>query len=116
MRLPYGQNAEIPQAKLTEYLLSPTHRDGRHEAAFFTRFGFSMAAWQDLAATLRQHALDHEVTKEEDAPFGKRYVIEGIMQAPDGRAPMLRAVWFIERGSGTPRFVTAYPLRRTSDD
>jgi hypothetical protein len=65
-----------------------------------------MAAWQDLAATLCQHALDHEVTKEEDTPFGKRYVIEGIIQAPDGRTSMLRAVWFIERGSGTPRFVT----------
>ena len=92
MRLPNGQNAEIPQAKLTEYLLSPTHRDGRHKAEFFTRFGFSIAAWQDLAATLLQHALDHEVTKEEDAPFGKRYVIEDIIQAPDGRTPMLRAV------------------------
>lgn len=106
----------MPQAKLTEYLLSPAHRDGWHKAAFFTRFGLSMAAWQELATTLRQHALDHEVTKEEDSLFGKQYVVEGIIQAPDGRTPMLRTVWFIERGTDTPRFVTAYPLWRTSDD
>jgi hypothetical protein len=116
LELPNGQNAEIPQAKIRGYLLSPTHRDGQHKAEFFTRFGFSVTAWQELAAALRQHAIDHEIAKEEDSPFGKRYIVEGIIQAPDGRTPMLRTVWFIETGADTPRFVTAYPLRRTSDD
>lgn len=116
MHIPNAQNAEIPQAKVTGYLLSPTHRDGRHKAEFFSRFGFSVAAWQELTTTLRQHAIDYKVAKEEDSPFGKRYIIEGVIQAPDGRAPMLRTIWFIETGADTPRFVTAYPLRRTSDD
>ena len=73
MELPNVQNAEIPQAKIRGYLLSPTHRDGQHKAEFFTRFGFSVTAWQELAAALRQHAIDHEIAKEEDSPFGKRY-------------------------------------------
>jgi hypothetical protein len=48
--------------------------------------------------------------------FGKRYVIEGIMKTADGRMPLLRSVWFIERGADTARFTTAYPLRREEDD
>ena len=50
------------------------------------------------------------VTRVEPSPFGARYVVEGIMAAPDGRAPGVRSVWFIRTGEDAPRFVTAYPL------
>jgi hypothetical protein len=116
MKLPHLDNAVVPHEKTTGYLLSSTHRDGRHKAAFFTSFGFAVARWHDLAKALLQHAADHDVTREEDSPFGRRYVIEGIMRAPDGRTPLLRTVWFIETGAAIPRFVTAYPLRRQDDD
>jgi hypothetical protein len=48
--------------------------------------------------------------------IGVRYVIESIMQAPDGRTPTIRSVWFIETGEEKPRFVTAYPLARGEED
>jgi hypothetical protein len=51
----------------------------------------------------------------EASPFGTRYVIEGIISTPDGRAPFIRAVWFIETGEQIPRFVTAYPLQRREE-
>ena len=41
--------------------------------------------------------------------FGRRVVVEGTMEAADGRRPNLRTVWFIEKGEETPQFVTAYP-------
>ena len=55
---------------------------GRYQAEFFRHFEFPVVAWQDLVATLRQHALDHEATKEENSPFGKRYLVEGIRVVP----------------------------------
>lgn len=116
MKLSNCANATVPQDKITGYLLSATHRDGRHKAAFFTSFGFTAEHWQELAAALLRHAADHEVAREEDSPFGKRYVIEGTMEAPDGRTPLLRSVWFIETDAEVPRFVAAYPLRREDDD
>jgi hypothetical protein len=88
VRLPNGDKATVPQEKVTGYLLSATHRDGRHKAAFFTSFGFAADQWQELAKV--QHAADHEVVKEKNSPFGKRYVVEGIMKAADGRTPLLR--------------------------
>lgn len=110
MKLPNLENAVVPLEKLTGYLLSTTHRDGRHKAAFFIRFGFATENWQLLERALRQHAATHNVAREEQSPFGIRYVIEGPIEAPDGRRPMLRTVWFIDTGEDIPRFVTAYPM------
>lgn len=114
MKLPHFEQAVVPQAKITGYLLSTSHPDGRSKANFFSRFGFTVAAWEVLAEALRRHAADHEVTKIDPSPFGTRYVIEGIISAPDGRQPLIRVVWFIETGEEIPRLATAYPLQRRS--
>ena len=115
MNLPNCQNAVVPEEKLTGYLLSPTHRDGRHKAVFFAKFGFTADNWRQLAQALLVHAT-RPLARIEESPFGKRYVIEDILQAADGPTPMLRSVWFVETDEDTPRFVTAYPLRSDSDD
>jgi hypothetical protein len=112
MKLPNHERANVPREKIRNYLLSPTHRDGRSKAAFFTRYGFSASDWEVLAAALKRHAFEHEVTNIEDSLFGKRYIIEGMLPAPDGRAPVIRSVWFIANGEDVPRFATAYPLKR----
>lgn len=117
MKLPNHDKAIVPSRKITDYLLSSAHRDGHSKAAFFFRFGFTLESWQILAASLLQHAAKHEVTKLEETPFGTRYVIEGELETPDGRAPLVRVVWFIEIGAEIARLATTYPLvKGTSDD
>jgi hypothetical protein len=113
MKLPACELAEVPRAKIVAYLLSATHPSGRSKAGFFQRFGFTAGEWQVLADALRRHAADHGVGTIEDSPFGKRYTIEGAIASPDGRNPVIRTVWFIERGTSAPRFVTAYPRPRS---
>jgi hypothetical protein len=61
---------------------------------------------------LKRHAVDHELTAEEPSPFGRRYIVEGIIHTPDGRTPLVRTVWFVRTNDSTTRFVTAYPLNR----
>jgi len=90
--------------------LSFTHRDGRHKAAFFTRFGFSADNWEIMAAALLHHASENEVVRIEASPFGARYVVEGELRTPDGRNPEVRVVWFIAQNDFAPYLVTAYPL------
>jgi hypothetical protein len=116
MKLANIDQADVPQAKITGYLLSTTHRDGKHKAAFFLGFGFQPEDWQQLAKALRNHAQEHDFVKEEPSPFGRRYVVEGTMPAPYGRAPKVRKVWFIDTGQEIPRFVTAYPLKGADDE
>lgn len=51
--LPGSDQARVDQTKIMDYLLSPTHPDGRSKAEFFTRFGFKATEWQVLADALR---------------------------------------------------------------
>lgn len=112
MKLPNADRAVVPKAKVTDYLLSRSHRDGRNKARVFTAYGFSAAEWERLARELQRHARDHEVAKREESRFGTRYTVEGPMTAPDGRTLAIRSVWFMETDNAIPRFVTAYPLKR----
>ena len=110
VKLPNREKALVPKSKIAGYLLAATHPQGRHKAAFFGSFGFSLERPGLLVSALKRHAADHEVVKVEDSRFGTRYIIEGVLEAPDGRTPAIRSVWFIEAGEELPRFVTAYPL------
>ncbi|HMO57871.1 MAG TPA: hypothetical protein PKA05_11380 [Roseiflexaceae bacterium] len=116
MKLPDYQLAVVPERKITAYLLSQTHRDGRSKAAFFIRFGFTTDDWEGLAQALLRHAANYDVTETETTPFGTNYVIEGPLLAPDGRLPQVRVVWFIAAGERSPSLATAYPLKGTRND
>lgn len=112
MKLPNADRLDVPQAKIVEYHLSPTHPQGRHKAAFFNAFGFSLTDWEKLAEALRRHGAENEVTTAEDTPFGRRYIVDGELIAPDGRRPRLRSVWYVEEAEDVTRFVTAHPAPR----
>lgn len=98
MKLPNIGLAVVAEEKVVDYLLSDAHRDGRHKAMFFKRFGFTIQAWEGLASALREHAVEHDITRVEVSPYGHRYVIEGSIRSPDGRHPFIRSIWFIEAG------------------
>jgi len=68
--------------------------------------------WQILAEALKKHALENEVSKMENTPFGIRYVIEGELETPVGRKPKVLVVWFIETLTEVPRLATAYPSKK----
>jgi hypothetical protein len=111
MKLPNLEKAYVPQEKITEYLLSEEHDEGKDKAGFFTRFGFSVAQWEIMAEALLKHAYTHEVKKVQTNKFGARYVVEGKLETPDERNPQVRSVWFIPIGEDAPRLTTAYPLK-----
>jgi Domain of unknown function (DUF6883) len=110
MRLPNAERATVPARKITHYLLSTSHRDGLHKAAFFGSFGFRLESWEVLASALLNHARTHDVTEVVSTPFGQNYVVEGALSAPDGREPTVRVVWFIAKHQETATLVTAYPV------
>jgi hypothetical protein len=116
MKLPEHEQAVVSERKITGYLLSLSHRDGRSKAAFFMRFGFTLNDWPVLAAALRRHAAEHEVAATETTAFGTNYVVEGPLLVPDGRSPHVRVVWFIATDERIPTLATAYPLKGARDD
>ncbi|MFZ5557564.1 MAG: DUF6883 domain-containing protein [Pseudomonadota bacterium] len=109
MTLPDSDRARVDRSKITDYLLSTSHPDGRGKAVFFMGFGFKVEKWEILAEALRAVGISNPVVGVVESPYGKRYTVDGQLQAPDGRTPMVRTVWIVEQGRG-PRLVTAYPL------
>lgn len=108
-RLPNSEAATVSPLKLTGYLLSAAHPRGRGKARFFTHFGFSTDAPGTLERALLLHAQENAVVRTIETPHGTKYEIEGPLQAPGGRKPVLKSVWIIERHGDVPRFVTAMP-------
>ena len=115
MKLPNLEQANVPESKITSYLLNIEHEVGGDKAAFFIHFGFSVDRWDRLAEALVTHATQYEVVKQEETRFGTRYVVEGELETPSGRTPLVRSVWFVPRGAEQPRLTTAYPLEERHD-
>ena len=116
IKLPNGDRAIVPEAKITRYLLDLTSKRGQPKAQFFIAFGFTMEAWELLATALRQHALAHDIASTRETSYGVHYSIEGELQTPDQRNPQVRSVWKIEKGETVPALVTAYPLDERQSD
>jgi hypothetical protein len=110
MKLPNVERAFVPGHKITHYLLSTTHRDGRHKVEFFGSIGFKPEHWEELASALLKHARKYNITQIVRTPFGQNFVIEGALSTPDGRAPKVRVIWFIANGQDIATLATAYPL------
>ena len=115
MKLPNAHVAVVEREKITEYLLSETHRYGASKARFFASFGFRRSGWGLLAQALREHGQQHEVNTAMETGFGPRYEVDGELNAPDGRKPRVRTVWQLDRGEVAPRLITAYPLEASND-
>ena len=112
MKVPFIDEAEVPQAKIVLYLLNPEHRAGRSKARFFSGHGYAAEHWEEMVEALRTHGRKNEVAKQETTPLGVRLVVEGPLALRDGVVAEIRSVWFIESGERVARLVTAYPLRQ----
>jgi hypothetical protein len=110
MKLPNADRLIVEREKIVGYLLNAAHRYGAAKARFFSEFGFRAENWGQLAQALREHGQRHEITKVKQTAFGPRYEVDGPLPAPDGRRPLLRTVWQMDRGKLAPRLITAYPL------
>src|SRR3989304_5946486 len=114
MKLPNPENAYIPLHKLNNYLLSKMHSIGKWKAGFFLSFGFDAKNVDELERHLIAIAQSEDVKEVIPSAHGTKYVVDGLLQAADGRSVQIRTVWVIDVGEDRPRFVTAYPLPANS--
>ena len=110
MRLPDGDRAEVPDEKLTGYLLSESHPIGRWKSDFFARFGYTARNAAALRGALLKLAAESEVTETVATPHGTKFVVDGYIVGAAGSRVGLRTIWITPDVGSRPRFVTAYPL------
>ncbi len=109
MRLPNSSLVQIDREKLADYLLNASHPDNGGKAGFFECHGFTSNNWPQLMEALRKLADSNDVTRFSESAHGKKYVVDGRIETPRGKQPLVRTVWIVDRGMDTPRLVTAYP-------
>lgn len=96
-------------AKLHEYLLSEVHPIGRTNALFLKNLGYDNTNAGTLERDLLNLARAGDLTDSVPSDYGTKYVITGVLSAPNGENAVLKTVWIIDRRESRPRFVTAYP-------
>ena len=111
MKLPHPDRAVVEAAKVRDYLLSPEHPVGRFKAAVFAAAGYERADWPRLQADLQATAR-LEAEAMEPTPFGQKYAVAAMLQAPRRPDFAVRVIWLVRRGEAFPRLVTAYPRAR----
>jgi len=97
-------------ASLGNHGLCPWGSIGKWKAGFFLSLGFSATNVDELKRHLIAIAHSEDVREVIPSAHGTKYVVDGLLQAPDGRSVQMRTIWIIDVGEDRPRFVTAYPL------
>ena len=109
MRLPRASDAVVDAQKVRDYLLSPSHRFGRHKARFFNRLGYVRSHWQLLRDDLVELAKQEDATPGRPNAYGSTYKQHATLTGPSGRSARIITVWIVLLGEKIPRFVTAFP-------
>jgi len=108
VRLTSLKSCVVELEKLRDYLLDPSHVDGRHKARYFSAFGYSQSNAVAFADALANHARDNDVVRRSASRWGHKYAIECHVETPDRRNPCIVTIW-IDIGNGQARLVTSYP-------
>jgi hypothetical protein len=109
VRLPNCYRAIVADAKVRDYLLSPSHPVGRFKSLFFDALGFSATDWERLREALLTLAHSGDAIPGQSSPFGQKFEIRGILAGPSGRQASVVTVWMIPNGRDFAHFVTAFP-------
>lgn len=114
MKLPNCKNVIIPPEKLTDYLLSLTHPEGRSKAKFFRIIcGFNETNVDLLELAMRKVASSRKIvsSRPSEDKSGINYHVNGKITIPNGGVRKIKTVWYMEKEQEKPRFVSAYPLK-----
>jgi hypothetical protein len=107
-RLPNAHKTIIDLKKVREYLLSPSHPDGRYKAAFFRNFGYDASDNSQLRNDFQKLILSHDAIQEAASSYGKKYLVQGKITGPSGETFNISTFWIILEGEEVPRFITVY--------
>ena len=106
-----AERLDVPQAKVTDYLLNPDHPEGWSKAKFFMARGFNRDRPEELANALAWQAARRWPGDVQVVPGAVKHRVFGPIECPDGSTPDILTVWQIDGDEHTAFLVTARPGR-----
>lgn len=107
-RLPNYQRAEVLGSKVKNYLLNPNKSNGKH--LFFKSIGYNMKNSHRLEHDIRKGLKTNKALAFKRNKYGNA-AYQVIMELGIGEKVSVLTAWQIDKGSNTPRFITAYKHR-----
>ena len=110
MKLPNGDRADLG-TKIEDYVLNPSHWEGRHKARVFESvFGITLGNQHVLReAILAAIVNSEEVEALGDNSHGMVYVVRFPLTIAN-RTAMILTAWIIRHEEDFPRLITCYIL------
>lgn len=105
-----SQDAVIPAAKLTQYLLIHLPKDDKSK--FLSQAGYTLDNWQKLQADLRTQVLSQPAELLEETRYGDKYCIRASLIGENGVELKVKTIWM--KTAITTRFVTLVPDKGVS--
>ena len=107
MKLPNGEQAEIPMQKLIGYCLNPEHPSGKHKAKVFASIlGITNENAEILRKPVQTAAIEGEVVQQDTTAFGQQFKVDWIV--PDPVGVRLRTIWEVTSNKPSPRLISAF--------
>lgn len=109
MKIP--EDAIIPDAKLTRYLLLRRSRDDKSK--FLAQAGFILENPEALLTALRQITLCNDAIKDRTDEFGAYYQVKGVLQGVNGIDLNVITIWLQRKSDRQFQFITLVPNKET---
>lgn len=107
MKLPHGEQAEIPIQKLLGYCLNREHPSGKHKSRVFASvLGITSENADILRELIQTAAIEGEVVQQDITAFGQQFKVDWIV--PDTDEIQLRTIWEITSKNPNPRLISAF--------
>lgn len=107
MKLPKYEEAVIPRAKFTEYVLNP-EKDLNKARAFELALGYTMDNADELIQQIYNKLPEYEAKEKPDNGWGKRYEVKMELTGPNGKTAKVLTAWIVDKETGKTRLTSAY--------
>jgi hypothetical protein len=107
MKIP--KDAQIPEEKITEYLLVLRELDDKSK--FLNKAGFTQENPKDLELAIRKHIQEFEANQDRSNKYGDFYTVQGDLEGTNGTFLQIVSVWLKRRIDQIFQFITLKPWK-----
>jgi hypothetical protein len=106
------EDAIIPDAKLTRYLLVLRPRSDKSK--FLAQAGFTAENPESLLSALRQLTITNDAVEDRTDEYGTYYQVEGVLQGTNGINLNVVTIWLKRKIDQQFQFITLIPNKETN--
>ncbi len=107
MKIP--ENAIIPDAKLTKYLL--VFKQKNDKSKYLLQAGFTLANWQQLRTAIQELIKENDAIKDITDEYGKYYQVIGELKGVNHQNLFVVTIWLQRKIDNQFYFITLKPNR-----